>query len=123
MAHADPHHLVRQLITGDPAATDGLSGRAGTSSDPLVFVVAALTCPGEVDLLARALRCASTARDRQVVAVASAFLAGDSDRVHALAREHLVDHPDSVLVAWLAASTPSPGAGPDPTPHREPQED
>ena len=49
---------------------------------------------------------AGTTRDRQVVAIAAAHLAGDSDRVDALARDHLVDYPDSILVAWIAAAGP-----------------
>ena len=42
-------------------------------------------------------------RDRQLVALAAAHLAGDRDRLTALAREHLLDHPDSVLAAWITA--------------------
>ena len=38
------------------------------------------------------------------MAIASAHLAGDRDRVDALARDHLVDYPDSILVAWIAAA-------------------
>jgi hypothetical protein len=36
------------------------------------------------------------------VAIAIAHQRGDGDLVDALARDHLVDHPDSVLVAWIA---------------------
>ncbi len=32
---------------------------------------------------------------RQVMAVAQAHLAGETDRVQALARQHLVDHPEA----------------------------
>lgn len=124
MAHADPHQLVRQLITDDRAMADGIVRQARTSNEPIVLVVAALTHPCEAGLLVRALRMASSPRDRQVVAIASAFLGGDTDRVQTLAREHLADHPDSVLVAWLAASTPPPTAGPDLTrPQYELQEE
>ena len=59
-----------------------------------------------------------TTRDRQLVAVAAAHLAGDPDRVDALARDHLVDHPDSILVAWIAGAArtwtptaPAPAVG------------
>ena len=113
MAHPDPHELVRQLIAGEGAVPDVALQRARTSDQPLDLVVAALTRPAETGLLARALRLASTPRDRQVIAVASAFIAGDGDRVQALAREHLLDHPDSVLVAWLAASVPTAQPRPD----------
>ncbi len=119
MADHDSHSLLRQLITGDPAEVDGLVPSARTTSDPLVLVAAALAGPSEGDLLAQALRLATSAGDRQVIAVAQAFLAGDTDRVQALAREHLVDHPDSVLVAWLAGSQPpslaARSSGTDPT--------
>ena len=50
-------------------------------------------------------RVATTTRDRQVVAIAVAHTAGDADRVDALARDHLADHPDGVLVAWITANT------------------
>jgi DNA polymerase III delta subunit len=114
MAHFDPTELIRQLLVGDPTDADNLVRRARTSTEPLVLVVAALSRPGEAELLVRALRLASTARDRQVIAIASAFLAGETDRVQALAREHLLDHPDSVLVAWLAASAPPSATAPRP---------
>jgi hypothetical protein len=106
MAHPDTTELIRQLITGDRAVANGLLRRAKTSTEPLALVVAAIAHPAETGLLVRALRIASSTRDRQVIAIASAFLAGESDRVDALAREHLVDNPDSVLVAWLASSAP-----------------
>ena len=59
-----------------------------------------------------------TTRERQTVAIAAAHLRGDRDLVDALARDHLIEHPDSVLVAWIA------GAGarsehPDPTVTKE----
>jgi hypothetical protein len=53
-------------------------------------------------LLIRAAELAATTRDRQLVAIAGAYLEGDSERVDVLAREHLVDYPDNVLVAWIA---------------------
>ena len=124
MAPPHPQELVRQFIVGDPAVADGFLRRARTSTEPLVLVVAALTHPTEAGLLVRALRMASSARDRQVVAIASAFLAGENDRVQALAREHLLDHPDSVLVAWLAASASPPAEARRPAhPHPEHQEE
>ena len=116
--------LVRQLIVGDGALRDDVLQHARTSEEPLDLVVAALTHPTEAGLLVRALRLASSARDRQVVAIASAFLAGENDRVQALAREHLLDHPDSVLVAWLAASASPPAEARRPAhPYPEHQEE
>jgi hypothetical protein len=106
MAHPDAQDLIRRLVAGDPTVGDVVMRQVRTSEEPLVLVVAALSRPAEADLLARALRTASSPRDRQVIAVAAAFLAGETDRVQVLAREHLLDHPDSDLVAWLAASAP-----------------
>jgi hypothetical protein len=57
------------------------------------------------DLLLHAAGVARTTRDRQLVAIAAAHLHGDRDLVDALARDHLVDHPDSVLVAWIAGAS------------------
>jgi hypothetical protein len=102
---------------------DAVLERTGTSDEPLALVVAALTRPADTGLLVRALRLASSPRDRQVIAVASAFLAGETERVQALAREHLLDHPDSVLVAWLAASAPPAPEGRPTRPRPDRQEE
>ena len=73
-----------------------------------MLVAAALVGPAAPDLLARAAAPAVTTRDRQLVAIAAAHLAGDADRVDVLARDHLADHPDNLLVAWIAGATRSP---------------
>ena len=88
--------LIAQLITGQTTATAGIVARARTSEEPILLVAAALIVPTATqltapDLLARARTCAASTRDRQLVAIATAHLAGDSDGVDALAREHLVD--------------------------------
>ena len=76
------------------------------SHDPVILVAAVLMAVAAGDaLLARALAAAATTRDRQLVAIATAHLRGDRDLVDALARDHLVDHPDSVLVAWIAGAS------------------
>jgi hypothetical protein len=104
MTQADTDKLIRQLIGGDAAAIPDLVDWARTSDEPIQLVAAALIDPPSPDLLARANRLAATTRDRQLVAIAAAHLGGDSDRVDALAREHLVDYPDSILVAWIAGA-------------------
>ena len=58
--------------------------------------------------MARATAMAITTRDRQLVAIAAAHLDGDADRVEDLARDHLCDHPDSVLVSWITAARRPP---------------
>jgi hypothetical protein len=43
-----------------------------------------------------------------------ARLAGDHDLVDALARDHLVDHPDSYVVSWIAFNAAGPDRSNDP---------
>ena len=79
-----------------------LIGAATEPSEATVLVATALV-DRRPDLLSRAEAAARTTRDRQLVAIAAAHLEGDADRVDALARDHLADYPDNVLVAWIAA--------------------
>ncbi len=102
---ADPDNLIHQLAVGDGEAVARIIEQARTSDDVTTLVSAALFAPDPTDLLRRATRAAVTTRDRQVVAIAVAHAAGDTDLVDALARDHLTDHPASVLVAWIRANT------------------
>jgi hypothetical protein len=101
------NQLLRRLVTGDNAAITAIVEASQTSDDPLILVVAALFSPHGDRLLIRAEKLASTTRDRQLVAIAAAHQRRDHETVDALARDHLVDHPDSVLVAWIAAASQS----------------
>ena len=102
-ATTGPEQLIREFIAGYADTIDALVEAACTSRDPAVLVAAALVAPGRPELLVRAAAAATCVRDRQLVAVASAHLRGDLDRVLLLARDHLADHPDAVLVAHIAA--------------------
>jgi hypothetical protein len=96
--------LLGRLISGDQGAVAAVLAKARTSDVPALLVAAALIC-GDGDgllLLARARSHASTTRDRQLIAVATAHLEGDHDLFDALIRDHLADHPDNVLGAWIA---------------------
>ena len=42
------------------------------------------------------------------MAIVSAHLEADDDRLDALVRDHLADHPDSLLAAWIAAQHVAP---------------
>lgn len=97
--------LIRRLIAGDRTAIGVLVARSATSDDPAVLVAAALVVPSWPALLARAGASAVNTRDRQVVAIAAAHLRGDADRALLLARDHLADHPGSLLVAHIAAAS------------------
>jgi hypothetical protein len=99
--------LIHQLAVGDAAAIAEIVAAAQTSDEPMVLVAAALFAPDGAGLMDRAGGMAATTRDRQLVAIAGAHLRGERELVDALAREHLVDHPDNVLVAWIAGASHS----------------
>src|SRR3712207_5947605 len=102
-ATTDPHLLIRGFIAGSAGTADALVQAARTSRDPALLVAAALVPPGWPELLVLAAATSTSTRERQLVAVASAHLRGDHDRALLLARDHLADHPDAVLVAHIAA--------------------
>jgi hypothetical protein len=99
--------LIHQLVVGDAAAIATIVEAARTSDEPMILVAAALFAPDGTALMARAGGMAATTRDRQLVAIAGAHLRGERELVDALARDHLVDHPDNVLVAWIAGASHS----------------
>ena len=86
MTAIDADRLIRGLIGGQAAAAVEIVGRAQTCEDPVVVTAAALIDPGAPELLARGAELAQTSRERQVVAIATAYLAGDGDLVDALVR-------------------------------------
>ena len=65
-------------------------------------VTAAALLAEDVDFLVRAAAAASTSRDRQLVVLAGAHLRGDTDLLDVLVRDHLSEHPDNLLAAWIA---------------------
>jgi len=106
MPPTSPQDLLHQLAVGDAAAIAALVNRSRTSDEPMILVAAALFAAAEQDdLLARARALATSTRDRQLVAIATAHVCGQRHLVDALARDHLVDHPDNVLVAWIAGAS------------------
>ena len=99
-----PEHLIHQLVVGDSAAIARIVEASRTSDDPMILVAAALFASDGDALIARAAGLAATTRDRQLVTIASAHVRGECELVDALARDHLVDHPDNVVVAWIAGA-------------------
>jgi hypothetical protein len=97
--------LIRRFIAGDTTATEALIERARASDDPAMLVAAALVVPAWQGVLARAAQAADGTRDRQIVALAAAYRRGEADRALLLARDHLAEHPDSLLVAHIAAAS------------------
>jgi hypothetical protein len=114
-----PGELLHQLMVGDAATVAAIVAASRASDDPLTLVATALFAPDGERLLARAARVAVSTRDRQLVAIASAHLRGERDLVDALARDHLVDHPDNVLAAWIAAASQPTAASQKPTSSQE----
>lgn len=102
--------VVRRAIGGDTAARVVIGDRAVAGGSIEVLVMAALLGHGE-EHLDTAEATATSRSDRQVVAIARCVLTGDPERVDALARDHLVDHPDSLIVAWMAAGASRPRGG------------
>jgi hypothetical protein len=100
--------LLRRVIAGDPAAVTEVAARAASEHSPELLVAAAVVTGVRDDRLARALVNATTTRDRQLVALAEAHLAGDAELVDALVRDHLSEHPDNLLAAWIAARQTHP---------------
>jgi hypothetical protein len=102
---------IRSAIGGDGRAITWVVGNADSREDPVLLVMAALLerLPDRLD---RASALASTSRDRQVVAIARAHLQGQHELVDAFVRDHLVDHPDSLIVAWIADDAVRRDGGP-----------
>ena len=98
--------LLLRMIGGDEAAPREILDRARTNDSPALLVAAALVTDEPADpagFLARAEKYAATTRDRQLVAIATAHLNDDADLLDALSRDHLSDHPDNILAAWIAS--------------------
>jgi hypothetical protein len=104
VADVDPAQVLHRLAVGDAMAIAEIVAAARTSDDVTTLVAASLFASDAELLLARAGSVAVTTRERQTVAIAIAHLRGDRDLVDALARDHLIEHPGSVLVAWIAGA-------------------
>jgi hypothetical protein len=112
---AQPENVIHQLAVGDEASIARIVLQAQTSNDVTSLVAAAFFAPDGSDLMNRAATLAVTTRDRQLIEIATAHLDGDVDRVEDLARDHLADHPDSVLVAWITATSNATDTRKDPS--------
>jgi hypothetical protein len=99
--------LLHRLIRDHPDAPgEVLRSADGSTSTPLLVAAALLAF--DLALVRRAGRYATTTRDRQLVALAEAHLRGDADLLHVLVREHLSEHPDNLLAAWIASRPLNP---------------
>ena len=99
---------IRQAIGGDSVAIASVIASAASSGDARTVALAALLASRR-DWIARAERLAVTTRDRQVVAISASYLTGQRDLVQVLARDHLADHPGSLIVSWIASMASGQG--------------
>ena len=101
----DDEGLLLRLIGGDPTAADAVLTAAPASENPSLLVAAALLSADRAHLV-RASELAGTPRDRQLVVLVDAHLRADADLFDGLVRDHLADHPDHLLAAWIAGQRP-----------------
>ena len=93
--------LVRRLVGGDPRAAADVLALAPTTDSASVLVAAAMLTR-DASHLDLAVELASSPRERQLVVLAKAHLDGNTSLLDALVRDHLADHPDHLLAAWIA---------------------
>lgn len=102
----DTEVLLLRLVGGDDDAAGEILVRAATNNSPALLVAASLVTDQLTEpagFLARAATTATTTRDRQLVAIATAHMNDDANLVDALVRDHLSDYPDNILAAWIAS--------------------
>jgi hypothetical protein len=93
--------LLHRLIGGHPDAAAEVLDRASDSTSAPLLVAAALLAQ-DPELVTTASLYAITSRDRQLVALGEAHLRGNADLLDVLVRDHLSEHPDNLLAAWIA---------------------
>ena len=95
--------VIRQAIGGDVDAISWIAAHADTVDDRGPHRDGRRPGTASRSPRPRPRRRRVDSRDRQVVAIARAHLDGERELVDALARDHLVDHPDSLIVGWIAS--------------------
>lgn len=93
---------LSRLIGGDPLAADILQSAARAHPGRFELHAAlAIVCGDAVVALSRARELAVTRFSRQHVAIIAEHLTGDATRTRLLARQHLAEFPDDVVISWL----------------------
>ena len=93
--------LLDRLVGGDQIAAIEILDLAPTTDSPSVLVAAAMLAR-DAGHLSRAAALATGVRERQLVVLAQAHLEGNAHLLDGLVRDHLADHPDHLLAAWIA---------------------
>jgi hypothetical protein len=102
--------VIRQAMGEDQHAIAWLLNESSNTTSISILVMAAVFAK-DPHLLVLARQRAERTRDRQLVEIVRAYFVGDTALVDALARDHLVDFPDSLIVAWIAAGATNPNPG------------
>lgn len=95
---------LAHLVGDDPLAGELVA--AAARAHPMSFAIqAALAVVGgpDVEAVERARVLATARSERQHLAVIEAWLRGDAGHARLLAREHLAEYPDDIVVSWLIA--------------------
>ena len=93
---------IARLMGDDPLAPTLLAAAADEHPDSFEAAAAvALVATNPAQHLQRALDMAHSRRERQHVGVIAVWQAGDHDRATILAREHLAEFPDDLVISWL----------------------
>jgi len=98
----DPTLLLQRLVGGDTRAAGEILALAPTTDSASILVAAAMLAR-DAGPLARANELAAGTRERQLVVLAEAHLEGNAYLLDVLVRDHLADHPDHLLAAWIAS--------------------
>ncbi|MBI4939999.1 MAG: hypothetical protein HY830_04565 [Actinobacteria bacterium] len=93
--------LLLRLVGGDPAAAAEVLDLAPATRSASVLVAAAMLT-GDPGHLTLATDLAGDPRERRLVVLARVHLDGDDALLDVLVRDHLADHPDHLLAAWIA---------------------
>jgi len=103
----DQTALLNRLVGGDPRAAKELLALTPTTRSASILVAAALLSQN-VAFLTRATQLGHTPRERQLVVLADAHLCGNTELFDVLVRDHLAEHPDHLLAAWIAGRPQHP---------------
>ena len=98
------HAAIARLIGGDPLAIDLLrSAMRAHRDDAEIHAALAAVVEDPEAALSLAQERAITRRERQFVAIVAEHRLGDHGRCRLLARQHLAEFPDDVLISWLSS--------------------
>ena len=95
---------AQRLMGGDPLAADLIRSAAiAHPHRPEIHAMEALVAVDPEPSLTRARELALTRRDRQHIAIIAEHVHGHVERCRLLARHHLAEFPDDVIISWTVS--------------------